>query len=146
MPILQQLVARESSRFAESKPRFEAAFLKERRLPSRRNFPGLGGLETARPCWRSVVIENPMNPDSAHFAHRAVGEDGRVFDRDVSLIVEAICYPTAQRFRREPAFIHGEVKGMFVVIGTYADRTQIGDERFPVPKLSGHKTISTNHF
>jgi hypothetical protein len=35
---------------------------------------------------------------------------------------------------------------MFVVIGTYADRTQIGDERFPVPKLSGHKTISANHF
>src|SRR5205807_9826290 len=99
MPMLQQLVARESARFAESKPCFDAAFLKDRRLASRRHFPGLSGLETARPCWRSVVIENPMNPDSAHLAHRAVGEDGRVFDRDVSLIVEAICHPTAQRFR-----------------------------------------------
>src|SRR5207237_5921139 len=111
MPILQQRVARESARFAESKPCFDAAFLEDRQLLSRRNFPGLGGLETACPCWRSVVIENPMNPDSAHFADRAVGEDGRVFDRDVSLIVEAICHPTAQRFRLEPAFIHDEGKG-----------------------------------
>src|SRR4029077_12306179 len=96
MPILQQLLARESARFAESKPCFDAAFFKERRLPSRRNLSSLGGLESAPPCGCPVVIENAMNPDSAHLADRAVGEDGRVFDRDVSLIVEAICHPTAQ--------------------------------------------------
>ena len=74
MPIPQQLVARESARFAESKPRFDAAFV----------------------LIVAVVIENAMNLNSAHFAHGAVGKNSRVFDRDVSLIVEAICHPPTQ--------------------------------------------------
>ena len=83
-----------------------------------------------------------MNPSPSHFAHRAVGEDRGVFDRNVSLIIEPIRDPAAQRFRREPAFVHRHVERMFIVITAHADRPQFFDKGFAVPKLSGHKTIS----
>ena len=124
---------------------FDPAVVKERRLPSRRNFPGLGGLETALPCGSSVVIEHAMDPDSAHFAHGAVGKNSRVLDRNVSLIIEAIGHPAAQCFRRKPAFIHCDVEWMFVVVRARANGAQIFHESVAVPKLRGHKTISTNH-
>ena len=65
MPILQQLVARESARFAESKPCFDAAFLKDRRLASRR-----GDRRVALPCWCEIrttfltetIYQRPMSP------------------------------------------------------------------------------------
>src|SRR5947208_8967558 len=47
MPIFHQLGARQPTRFTESQPCFDAAFVKEGRLSSHRNFPREGGLETA---------------------------------------------------------------------------------------------------
>ena len=84
-----------------------------------------------------------MNPSPSHFAHWAVGENRGVFDRNVSLIIEPIRDPAAQRFRRKPAFVHRDVERMFIVITAHADRPQFFDKGFAVPKSSGHKTIST---
>jgi len=88
------------------------------------------------------VIENAMNPDAAQFAHGAIGKNRGVFDWNISLIIKAIGHPTAQRFRRKPAFVHGDVKWMFVVVSARADRAQFFDERFLVPNPGSHKTIS----
>ena len=84
----------------------------------------------------AIVIENAMNPDAAHFAHGAVGKNSGVFDRNVSLIIKAISHPTAQCFRRKPAFVHGDVERMFVVVSARADRAQFLHESFAVPKPS----------
>ena len=92
-----------------------------------------------------IVVENAMNPGSAHFAHGAVGENRGVFDRNVSLIIETIRHPAAQCFRRKPAFIHRDVERMFVVISAPADRAQFFDEGFAVPESGGHKTFLHIH-
>ena len=140
MPIVYQLIARQPARFAQPEPCFDAALLKERRLLSRRRVPWRGGLETAPPCERPIVIENAMNPDSAHFRHRAVGENGRIFHRNISLVVEAIGHPAAQCLRRKPAFVHGDMERMFIVVSARADRTQVFNKSFPLPKSLAHKT------
>src|SRR6266403_3146995 len=137
-----KLSGRQPARFTESQPCCDAALVKERRLPSRRNFPWWGGLETAPPCIRAVVIENAVNPDSPNFAHGAIGENRRVFDRNILLIIETISDPAAQCFRRKLAFVHGDMERMFVVVSARADVAQVFDERFAVPKFSGHNTIS----
>src|SRR5882762_5641181 len=88
------------------------------------------------------MIDNAMNPDSPHFAHRAVGENGCVFDRNVSLVMEAVGHPTAQRFRRKAPFVHGDVERMLIVVSARADCAEIFHESFAIPEPSGHKTIS----
>src|SRR5438270_45718 len=93
----------------------------------------------------SSVIENAMDPDSPHLAHWAVGKNSRVFDWNISLVIEAIGHPAAQCFRRKPPFVHGDVEWMFVVICARADCAQIFHERFAVPNPGGHKMISTSH-
>jgi hypothetical protein len=103
----------------------------------------LGGLETAPPCSYAIVVENSMNPSPSHFAYWAVGENRGVFNWDVSLIIEPICDPAAQRFRRKPAFVHRDMERMLIVISAPADRSQFINERFPIPELRSHKTIST---
>src|SRR5207244_9942726 len=90
----------------------------------------------------AVLIDNAVNPGSPYFAHRAVGENSRVFERNIPLIIEAISHPAAQCFRREPAFVHGDVERMFIVVSPGADRSQIFDESFAVPKPGGHRPIS----
>src|SRR5438874_9480792 len=99
---------------------------------------GDSGLYSIR-C-ESVVIENAMGPDSTYFAHGAVRKYGRVFEWNISLIIKAIDHPAAQCFRRKPAFVHGNVEWVFVVISARTDRAQIVDKSFTIPKSSGHTT------
>ena len=73
MPIFHQLIAWQPARFTESQPGFDAAF---------------GFCVT-------VVIEYSMNPDAAHFAHGAVGENRGIFEGNISLIIKAIGHPAA---------------------------------------------------
>ena len=84
--------------------------------------------------YHAIVVENAMNPSPSHFAHWAVGENRGVFNRNVSLIIEPIRDPTAQRFRRKLAFVHRHMERMFIVISAHADRPQFFDERFPIPE------------
>ena len=123
MPIFDELSSRQPACFTELQPCFDAAFVLS--VP--------------------VVIKDAVNPDSAHFTHRAVGENSGVLDRDASLIIEAIRHPAAQCIRRKPAFIHGDVEWMFVVISARADAAQIFHERLALPKPGSHKAIATSH-
>ena len=99
---------------------------------------GDSGLYSIR-C-ESVVIENAMDPDSTYFAHGAVRKYGRVFEWNISLIIEPISYPAAQCFRRKPAFVHGNVEWVFVVISARTDRAQIVDKSFAIPESRRHRT------
>src|SRR5262249_12399134 len=83
-----------------------------------------------------------MNPNPAHFPQGTVGKNRRVFDWNVSLIIEAIGHPAAQRFWRKAALVHGHVKWMFVVISARSNRAQVFEESFAVPKSGSHMTIS----
>src|SRR5262245_29990476 len=91
--------------------------------------------------YHPIVVENAMNPNPSHFAHRTIGKNRGVLNRNVSLIIEPVRDPASQRFRRKTAFIHQHMKGMFVVIAAHTDRAQFFDKGFAVPKLGGHKTI-----
>src|SRR6476660_9487129 len=79
-----------------------------------------------------------MNPSPSHFAHWAVGENRGVFNRNVSLIIEPIRDPTAQRVRRKLAFIHRDMERMLIVISAPSDHPQLFNERFVVPESRGH--------
>ena len=79
-----------------------------------------------------------MNPDPAHFAQRTIGKNRGVFDWDVALIIEPIRDPAAQRFGRKPAFVHRDMKRMFVVISALADRAQLREKGFAIQKSGGH--------
>src|SRR5207248_3025595 len=87
----------------------------------------------------AIVIENAMNPSPSHFAHWTVGENRGVFYRNISLIIEPVRDPATQRFGRKPAFVHRDVERVFIVISASADRAQLFDEGFAVPKLRSHK-------
>jgi hypothetical protein len=91
------------------------------------------------------VVENAMNPSPSHFAHWAVGENRSVFNWDVSLIIKPIRNPTAQRFRRELAFVHRDVEWVFIVVSTHTDRPQFFNEHFPIPESRGHYKPSTKY-
>ena len=73
-----------------------------------------------------------MNPDAAHFAQRAIGKNGGVFDRNVALIIETIRDPAAQRFGRKPAFVHRDMERMFVVVSARTDLAHSVDKCFAV--------------
>src|SRR3954471_22610571 len=79
-----------------------------------------------------------MNPHPAHFAHGAVGENRGVFNWNVSLIIEPVGDPTAQRVWRKLAFVHRNMERMFIVISADADCAQIFNERFPIPESDDH--------
>src|SRR3954468_16953943 len=79
-----------------------------------------------------------MNPDPSHFAHWAVSKNRGVFHWNISLIIESIRDPTAQRLRRKLACVHRDMEWMFIVINAHADRAQFFNERFPIPGSSGH--------
>src|SRR5205814_1075405 len=137
MSIIQQLVRRKSACFTKSQPCFDAALIRgvssgEPAIPS------VAG--AAASLNHAIVIENAMNPSPSHFAHWTVGENRGVFYRNISLIIEPVPDPAAQRFGGKLASVHGEVERMFIVISASADGAQLFDEGFAVPKPRSHKT------
>src|SRR5881227_3104235 len=72
----------------------------------------------------SPTVRCAMCAESGFIAHRAPDSwrECCVFDRNISLVIETIDDPAAQCFRREPAFIHGDVERMFIVVSPRTDR------------------------
>ncbi|MNS98114.1 hypothetical protein D3C72_1324700 [compost metagenome] len=88
----------EADRLAETQPGFDAAVL-------------AGG---------AVVVEQALNPLAADFPIGAVGEDRRVLQGDVHLIVEAVGDPALNLFAGGAAFVHRHmVRVVDVVIGAF---------------------------
>ncbi|MCY1398331.1 hypothetical protein D9M71_133600 [compost metagenome] len=91
-----QLVRVEAHGLAQAQPGFDAAV-----------FTG-----------RTVVVQQALNPLAADLAVRAVGQNGRVLQGDVHLIVETVGDPALDLFAGGPAFVHRHVIGvMDVVVG-----------------------------
>ncbi len=109
---VEQIGAGHAARVAKTQPRLDAAFI------------SLG----------AVVFDDPVDPLPANIAERTVGENRRILDRDVDLIIETVGHPSADGFLRKPAFIHQEMKRMLVVIAARADLAQFADKCCFVPK------------
>ncbi|MNQ41288.1 hypothetical protein D3C85_549590 [compost metagenome] len=66
------------------------------------------------------MVEQALNPFAADLAVRAVGEDRRVLQGDVHLIVEAVGDPALNLFAGGAAFVHRHmVRVVDVVIGAF---------------------------
>ncbi len=74
------------------------------------------GLDTALLTGRTVVIEDALNPLAPGFAIRAVGEDRRILQRDVDLIVETIGHPALDLLAGSAPFVHGAMERVMDVI------------------------------
>src|SRR5687767_1378298 len=88
-----------------------------------------------------VVIENALHPAATYVAIGTVGENGRVLDRNVDLIVIAVRDPAANLFRIRLARIQHHVEGVMDVIGAALLTQQRGEFLF-APRGIGHSTIS----
>src|SRR2546429_9363331 len=99
-------VPRKPGSFDETQPFFDAA--------------GLGAV--------AVMIKDTLPPGEAEHGVFATSEDGRVFDGDTTLIVITIESPGLKLAAREPAFVHQQVKWMFVVIALFSDGIKASDE------------------
>src|SRR5664279_3424991 len=72
----------------------------------------------------AVVIDNAFPPDAAERRIRGTRKNDRVFDRNNRLVVITVQRPGLQLSAAEFAFVHEQVKRMFVVITLFADLAQ----------------------
>src|SRR3569833_3313236 len=98
-------------------------------------------LDPARVIHVSIVVENPLHPRPPHGTVGAVGQDGRIFDGNVDLIVEPIGHPAANLLRRGPSGIQHHVERMVNVIRP-AFLTQPLLELLVAPGALAHSSIS----
>src|SRR6266702_1788857 len=75
--------------------------------------PRFGPALFARP---PVMVDDPLNPLLPHLAFGAVGEDQRVLDRNVDLVVEPVRHPALELLARQLAPVHPLVEGMEVMV------------------------------
>src|SRR6185503_13104309 len=124
VPLGDELLARHAEGLAQAQPR----------------------LDPARPLGRAVVVDDPLDPLAAHLDLGAVGEDGRVLDRDALLVVEAVGDPALQLVARELARVHPHVERVQVVVAR-ALRAQTLDEVVPGPggRLAGGCRRAVDH-
>src|SRR5262249_39995857 len=111
--LVEHLLAAQAGRFSKVQPRLNASFAS---LPS-------------------IMVDDSLEPFTALFASREFRQDNGVFDRDILLIIEAIQYPTAELILIKPAFMHSNMKGMFVVVFRFSDRPESLDKFVPRPEL-----------
>src|SRR5271169_5007729 len=74
------------------------------------------GFDTARSRSGAIMVTDSMQPSPSHFASWTIGNDRRVLDRQIALIIKAIGDPAANGVRRELARVHPDVEQMLVVI------------------------------
>ncbi|MNP34007.1 hypothetical protein D3C76_1272740 [compost metagenome] len=76
------------------------------------------GFDTAVFAGGAVMVEQALNPFATDLAVRAIGQDGRVLQGDVHLIVKAVGDPALDLLAGGPAFVHRHVVGVVdVVVG-----------------------------
>jgi hypothetical protein len=78
------------------------------------------------------VVENAQHPAAACFAIRAIRQHGRILQRNIDLIIEAIGDPAANLFAGATAAIHLHIERMMDVIRG-AFRAQLCFEFFAGP-------------
>src|SRR5690348_15926523 len=76
----------------------------------------------------AVVVEDALAPGEAKSGVFAACKNSSVFDGDAALIVVAIQCPGLKLAAGQLAFVHEQVKGMFVVIALFANGEKAADE------------------
>src|SRR5438876_3739114 len=76
----------------------------------------------------AIMIEDAFAPSEAKVRIFAAGQNGRVFDGYSALIMVAVQGPRLKLAARELAFVHEQVKRMFMVIALIANGMKAGDE------------------
>src|ERR1035438_754498 len=102
----QRLVAIESDSFDQLQPLFDAA--RSRAVP--------------------IMVQNSFAPGDSKRGIFTARKNGRVFDRDMFLIVVAIQRPGLQLAASEFSFVHEQVKRMPVMVELRANGVKTGDE------------------
>src|SRR5260221_4273843 len=102
----KSVIAQEASGFDGAQPLINAA--------------GLGAV--------AIMIEDALAPGKAKKGVFAARENGRVFDGDAALIVVTIEGPGLQLSASELAFVHEQMKWVFVVVALFADGVKAGNE------------------
>ena len=74
------------------------------------------GFDTALLALRTVVVKNALQPFAAGVAIGAVGQDRRILERDVQLVVEAIGHPPLNLLTAGVAGIHRLMKRVVNVV------------------------------
>src|SRR5438876_272429 len=76
----------------------------------------------------AIMIEDAFAPSEAKVRIFAAGQNRRVFDGYSALIIVAVQRPRLKLAARELAFVHEQVKRMFMVIALIANGMKAGDE------------------
>ena len=105
---LDGLLAREAGGFDKLEPFFDAA--------------GMRGV--------AVVVDDAFAPSHAEGGIFAARENGGIFDGDAALIVIAIEGPGLKLAARKFAFVHEQMKGMFVMVALFTDGVESGNKFF----------------
>ena len=74
-----------------------------------------------------------MNPDLSNFSNRAARDQDCVFDGEVLLVVEAVCYPQLYLVAAKFAGVHPPVERVLVMIRRGADVAEMLREFVPGP-------------
>ena len=62
------------------------------------------------------MIDDALDPLLAHLALRAIGEDQRVFHRNIDLVVKAVRHPELQLVARQLAAVHPLIERMQMMV------------------------------
>src|ERR1700731_4896939 len=92
-------------------------------------------LDTARLFAVAIVIDDALAPGDAKRGVFAAGQNRRVLDGNMRLVIVAIQSPSLQLPASELAFVHEQVKWMLVVIALFANGMESRDKFLFVERL-----------
>src|SRR5207245_9019025 len=107
--------------------------------PSHRCADSQPRLDAARLTRTTVVLDDPLDPGLPDLALGTVGEDQRIFDRNVDLVIEPVRHPKRELVARKLATMHPQIDRMEVVVAAFQHRAQPAGE---VVVHGSHSTAS----
>ena len=64
----------------------------------------------------AIMVGNPLNPLSSHFAQRTIRQDRRILPRNIALIIKPVNHPEPDRIFIELSRVHPDVERMQMVV------------------------------
>src|SRR6185503_8827278 len=91
--------------------------------------------DAARIVSPAVMVQDALHPAAPDLAHRTAGQQERVLDGDVLLVVIAVGDPESNRLAGEATLVHQAVKGVLIMIMLPANAAQLLGELVRLPGL-----------
>src|SRR5690554_435489 len=102
------------------------------------------GFQATVSRFRAVLVENAPQPELSHLPHRAVGENGRVFERNPRLVIVTVGNPATNLRRSRPPLVEQSVEGMMNMIKAPLFQ-EFGLEHLPGPGSPGAERNVVRH-